>query len=163
LLFNSLEFIFLPFTSFIYFYLNKKRLTEISKGLLVTSSLFFYSHRNTVYLPLILFSEVFNFSIGKHLTNEWAYKNFFSRKILLTIEIVLNVSISVDFKYSNFFIEKLNLAVGSDFKLLNPSLPLAISFYTCRPRRYSSADYRVTLRDNAPQKTRFEWAVPLLI
>jgi hypothetical protein len=31
-----------------------------------------------------------------------------------------------------------------------------------RPRRYPPADYRVTLREKALQKTRFEWAVPLI-
>ena len=43
MLFNSYEFIFLflPFTFFIYFYLNKKRLGDLAKGFLVLSSLFF--------------------------------------------------------------------------------------------------------------------------
>jgi hypothetical protein len=40
LLFNSYEFIFLflPITFFIYFYLNRKKLTEASKAFLVVSS-----------------------------------------------------------------------------------------------------------------------------
>ena len=43
MLFNSYEFIFLflPVTFFVYFFLNKKRLTEAAKGFLVLSSLFF--------------------------------------------------------------------------------------------------------------------------
>lgn len=43
MLFNSYKFIFLflPFTFFIYFYLNKKRLGDLAKGFLVLSSLFF--------------------------------------------------------------------------------------------------------------------------
>jgi alginate O-acetyltransferase complex protein AlgI len=70
LLFNSYGFIFvfLPFTFVIYFYLNKKRLTEASKGFLVFSSLFFYSWWNIAYLPLILSSMLFNYVIGNTLT-----------------------------------------------------------------------------------------------
>jgi D-alanyl-lipoteichoic acid acyltransferase DltB (MBOAT superfamily) len=70
MLFNSYEFIFafLPITFFIYFYLNHKRLTEVSKGFLVFSSLFFYSWWNIIYLPLIILSIIFNYFIGKKLS-----------------------------------------------------------------------------------------------
>ena len=46
MLFNSYEFIFifLPVTFFVYFYLNKQKLTDTSKGSLIISSLFFYSY-----------------------------------------------------------------------------------------------------------------------
>ena len=64
MLFNSYEFIFLflPVTFFVYFFLNKKRLTEAAKGFLVASSLFFYSWWNIAYLPLIVGSMIFNYS-----------------------------------------------------------------------------------------------------
>ena len=68
MLFNSYEFIFLflPFTFFIYFYLSKKRFTEVAKGFLVLSSLFL----NVIYLPLILGSIVFNYCFGVKLNKE---------------------------------------------------------------------------------------------
>lgn len=70
MLFNSYIFIFafLPITFFIYFYLNKKKLTELSKGFLVLCSLFFYSWWNILYLPIILSSMIVNFVIGKQLS-----------------------------------------------------------------------------------------------
>jgi alginate O-acetyltransferase complex protein AlgI len=76
LLFNSHEYIFcfLPITFFIYFYLNSKRLTEMAKGFLVISSLFFYSWWNVVYLPLILISMGFNYVVGSSLVKEKKYK-----------------------------------------------------------------------------------------
>ncbi|MFH0709447.1 MAG: MBOAT family protein, partial [Pseudomonadota bacterium] len=51
MLFNSYEFIFffLPITFFVYFWLNKKRLTQASKAWLVFASLFFYSWWNIIY------------------------------------------------------------------------------------------------------------------
>lgn len=69
MLFNSYEFIFvfLPITFFIYFFLNKKRLGELSKGFLVASSLFFYGWWNIAYLPIILTSMIFNYCFGVEL------------------------------------------------------------------------------------------------
>ena len=65
MLFNSYEFIFmfLPISFFVYFYLNHKRLTTASKAWLVFTSLFFYSWWNIAYLPLILMSILFNYTI----------------------------------------------------------------------------------------------------
>lgn len=59
--------LFLPITFFIYFYLNKKRLTELAKAFLVLVSLFFYSWWNVAYLPIILASMIVNFALGKQL------------------------------------------------------------------------------------------------
>jgi hypothetical protein len=65
--FKSFEFILFPITFFIYFYLNKKRLMELSKGFLVLNNLFFYSWRNIAYLPIILSSMFFNYIIENSL------------------------------------------------------------------------------------------------
>jgi len=78
LLFNSYEFIFtfLPITFFIYFYLNHKRLTEVSKGFLVFSSL--------------------------NKTNS----HKFSKKSLLVLGIVSNnIALLAYFKYTDFMID----------------------------------------------------------
>ena len=71
MLFNSYEFIFLflPITFVIYFWLNKKRLTQASKAWMVFSSLFFYSWWNAIYLPIILGSILFNFAVGSTITH----------------------------------------------------------------------------------------------
>lgn len=104
MLFNSYEFIFafLPLTFFIYFYFNSKRLTEASKGFLVVSSLFFYSWWNIVYLPIILVSMVFNYVIGTTLSKDVLHKEI-SKKQLLTVGIIVNISLLGYFKYSDFF------------------------------------------------------------
>ena len=78
MLFNSYEFIFtfLPITFFIYFYLNHKRLTEVSKGFLVFSSL--------------------------NKTNS----HKFSKKSLLVLGIVSNnIALLAYFKYTDFMID----------------------------------------------------------
>jgi len=133
MLFNSYEFIFvfLPLSFFVYFYLNHKRLTIASKGWLVFSSLFFYSWWNIVYLPLILVSVLFNFTIAKTIVGSIDFKNkYLSKKSLLKIGLVFNIGLLVYFKYMDFFISNINTAFGSDMGLLYLALPLAISFFT---------------------------------
>jgi len=141
MLFNSYEFIFifLPLTWFIYFYLNSKKLTELSKGFLVFASLFFYSWWNIAYLPLILISMLFNYTIGSSLAKN--SKSIYSKKIL-TAGIIANLSLLGYFKYADFFIENLNSMSGSDIGLLHLALPLAISFFTFQQISYLVDSYR---------------------
>ncbi|MBN2770077.1 MAG: MBOAT family protein [Spirochaetes bacterium] len=143
MLFNSYEFIFifLPFTFFIYFYLNKKHLTEAAKGFLVIASLFFYSWWNIVYLPLLLGSILFNYIIGKSLIKESEQKQV-NKKTLLTIGIVANIALLGYYKYSDFFIANINLFTGSEISLLHLALPLAISFFTFQQIAYLVDSYR---------------------
>ena len=135
MLFNSYEFIFLflPFTFFIYFYLNKKRLTEVAKGFLVLSSLFFYSWWNVIYLPLILGSMVFNYCFGVELNKE---NSKISKKFILILGIVANLMLLGYFKYSDFFISNINFIFNTHIPHLNLLLPLAISFFTFQQIAY---------------------------
>ncbi|MEE2923767.1 MAG: MBOAT family protein [bacterium] len=143
MLFNSYEFIFLflPFTFVIYFYLNKKRLTKISQGFLVSSSLFFYAWWKPIYLPLILISMLFNYGIGTTLTK---YKNQSnaSKKRLLTIGVIGNLGLLAYFKYSDFLISNFNFVLSLNVQLLNLALPLAISFFTFQQIAYLVDSYR---------------------
>jgi len=144
LLFNSYEFIFffLPLTFFIYFYLNKKHLTEASKAFLVFASLFFYSWWNIVYLPLILVSMLINYTIGKELSFHANKARNYSAKKLLTVGIVFNLGLLGYFKYADFFITNLNRVFHSEVALWNLALPLAISFYTFQQIAYLVDSYR---------------------
>lgn len=143
MLFNSHEyiFLFLPLTFFVYFYLNKKRLTNVGNGVLVFSSLFFYSWWNISYLPLILSSMLFNFMVGSTLAKN--KQRSFSNKAILTFGIISNIALLGYFKYSDFFIENYNLVIGSNVKLLHLALPLAISFFTFQQIAYLIDSYKL--------------------
>jgi len=143
MLFNSYTFIFLflPITFFIYFYLNSKRLLVASKAFLVFASLFFYSWWNIAYLPLILISMLFNYSLGVSLVREKFHKQV-SNKILLIIGIIANLALLGYFKYADFFIENINLTFSTDVSLLHLALPLAISFFTFQQIAYLVDSYR---------------------
>ena len=135
MLFNSYEFIFLflPFTFFIYFYLNKKRLTELAKGFLVLSSLFFYSWWNITYLPLILGSMILNYCLGLELNKD---NPKISKKIILPLGITGNLALLGYFKYSDFLISNIKFAFDVQISHLNLLLPLAISFFTFQQIAY---------------------------
>lgn len=144
MLFNSYEFIFLflPFTFFIYFYLNKKHLTEASKGFLVFASLFFYSWWNIAYLPLILVSMLFNYTVGRQLASQEKRGKQKTKKSLLTIGVFFNLGLLGYFKYADFFLTNLNSLLHTYLDLLHLALPLAISFYTFQQIAYLVDSYR---------------------
>lgn len=143
MLFNSYEFIFLflPITFFVYFYLNQKRLIVESKLFLVFASLFFYSWWNIIYLPLILISMVFNYTLGKKLSKR-ARVGLLGKKLLLVIGLFFNLSLLGYFKYADFFIHNINRVAQTHFSLLHLALPLAISFYTFQQIAYLVDSYR---------------------
>jgi alginate O-acetyltransferase complex protein AlgI len=133
MLFNSYEFIFvfLPASFFVYFYLNSKRLSAAAKVWLVFASLFFYSWWNIVYLPLILISVLFNYSISNTMIEyDKSRSRHFTKKSLLKVGLVFNIGLLVYFKYMDFFISNTNTIFGSNIELLHLALPLAISFFT---------------------------------
>jgi len=144
MLFNSYEFIFffLPLTFFIYFYLNKKHLIEVSKAFLVFASLFFYAWWNIAYLPLILVSILINYTLGRELAFHTKKKRSYSAKKLLTIGILFNLGLLGYFKYMDFFIININRVFHSEIPLWHLALPLAISFYTFQQIAYLVDSYR---------------------
>ena len=133
MLFNSYEFIFLflPISFLVYFYLNKKRLVTASKSWLVLASLFFYSWWNVLYLPLILISILFNYTISSTMIeNDWLKKKYLSKKTILIVGLLFNIGLLAYFKYMDFFIGNINIVFDTDINLLHLALPLAISFFT---------------------------------
>ena len=143
MLFNSYEFIFLflPLSFFIYFYLLQNRLVIGAKGFLVFASLFFYSWWNISYLPIILWSMLFNYVIGNSL-NENFKKVQVNKKFLLTFGVISNLALLGYFKYTDFFLENFNLAFDGSVPLLHLALPLAISFFTFQQIAYLVDSYR---------------------
>ncbi len=141
MLFNAPEFLFcfLPIVLIVYFGLNEANQSQAAKAWLFVASLFFYSWWNPVYLPIILGSMVFNFFLGKNLnTNQAAGK----KKLILTLGIVINLSLLVFFKYTDFLIENFNAVFNADASLLYIVLPLAISFFTFQQIAYLVDSYK---------------------
>jgi len=149
LLFNSYIFIFafLPITFFIYFWLNNKRLTYASKAWMVFASLFFYSWWNIIYLPLILGSILFNFTIGTIISRNNKQQKGISKKSVLIFGISANILLLGYFKYMDFFIANVNTALGTHWDLMHIVLPLGISFFTFTQIAYLVDAYRGEVKE----------------
>ena len=144
MLFNSTEFIFLflPFTFFIYFYLNSKKLVHASKAFLVVSSLCFYGWWSLNYLPILLTSLLFNYTIGVTLSeNKFTLKSI-NKKTILILGILANICLLAYFKYTDFFIDSINLTFDKNLQSLDLILPLAISFFTFQQIAYLVDSYK---------------------
>ncbi|MEI6305546.1 MAG: MBOAT family protein, partial [Deltaproteobacteria bacterium] len=133
MLFNSYEFLFafLPVSMIVYFLLNRMRLTLASSAWLLFASLFFYSWWNVAYLPLILASILFNYTIGGLLIDYDARKKqIVSKQAIMLTGLTANLLFLGYFKYMDFFIRNINLVFHSELPLLKIVLPLGISFFT---------------------------------
>ncbi|EHF4952163.1 MBOAT family protein [Enterobacter hormaechei] len=141
-------FLFLPISFFVYFLLNKTRMVYAGKVWLVACSLFFYGYWDVSYLPLLLGSILFNFTLG------WAVSPHtkglrlpVTRKALLTFAIIVNLSLLGYYKYTNFFIENLNDLTGYELTFRNIILPLGISFYTFTQTAFLVDSYRGSAKE----------------
>jgi D-alanyl-lipoteichoic acid acyltransferase DltB (MBOAT superfamily) len=133
MLFNSFQFLFLflPITLLVYFVLLRRRLTIAARSWLLLASLFFYSWWDVRYLPLILGSILFNYTIGGLMAEyDEQEPKAISKKAIFITGIVTNIALLCWFKYMDFFVSTINGAVGTQLPLLKIVLPLGISFFT---------------------------------
>lgn len=147
MLFNSIEFlfIFLPIVFFVYFALNKLKLVELAKGWLVFASLAFYSYWKIDYLPLIISSMIFNYSIGATLTRKINLK--INRKVVLLIGIIGNVVLLSYYKYFDFLVNNINYVLHTGYDTLKIALPLGISFFTFTQIAYLVDAYKEEVKE----------------
>ena len=124
-----------------------KRLVLGAKAFLVFSSLFFYAWWSILYLPILLSSVLFNYIIGKTLTQK-EFKKSFSKKSVLIFGIVANLSLLGYFKYMDFFISNFNVLSGSNINLLHLALPLALSFVTFQQIAFLVDSYKGYTKEN---------------
>lgn len=138
MVFSSIPFLyfFLPGVLILYFALPRK----FRNTILFLCSLLFYAWGEPVYITIMLFSTVVDYTNGRliaHFENcEW------KRKTVLIIDIIINLSILMFFKYSDFFITNINALTNSDIGLLGLALPVGVSFYTFQTMSYTIDVYR---------------------
>ena len=137
MLFSSIPFLyyFLPSVLILYFLAPKK----LKNTVLLISSLVFYGWGEPKYVIMMVASIIIGFVSGLLIeaTNEKSKK-----KLIITINIIINLGFLGFFKYSNFFIENFNSVTGLSLNLLNVALPIGISFYTFQILSYTIDVYR---------------------
>ncbi|WP_040198117.1 MBOAT family O-acyltransferase [Candidatus Soleaferrea massiliensis] len=140
MVFSSLLFLFyfLPVVLLLYFIVPKKWRNLV----LFVSSLFFYAWGEPIYVVIMLFSTVVDYTHGWMVDN--ALKNGHRRKAKAAVvsSVVINLAILGFFKYGDFLIQNVNSVFGLGIPLMNLTLPIGISFYTFQTMSYSIDVYR---------------------
>ncbi len=138
MVFSSLSFLvlFLPIALGLY-YVAPKRLRN---GILFFVSLVFYAWGEPVYVVLMLFSTVVDFSLSLGMGKFDAKPKL--RKLMLLLSIFVNLGMLAVFKYTGFAVTALNQTLGWSVSVPQIALPIGISFYTFQTMSYSIDVYR---------------------
>lgn len=142
MVFSSPVFLFayLPLTLAVY-YLMPLRWRNLALFLL---SLVFYVWDKPIYIPVMLFSVTVSYLCGFPI-GKYRDRDRHRARVWLVVSLVLNLSVLVFFKYTNFIIENLRL-IPPLAGVLHPlewlELPIGISFYTFQIMSYSIDLYR---------------------
>ncbi len=141
MLFNSYVFIllFFPLCMAGWFGLNHFKKYRLAQLFLFLMSLWFYGYFNPSYLPIILVSVGVNYAAGRLMA---ATGHPGLKKAELIAALLVNLGILFYFKYFDFFLENVNLVLGTGFPLRNILLPLGISFFTFQQVSYVIDAYR---------------------
>ncbi len=140
MVFSSLLFLFrfLPIVLILYFVAPRK----LKNAVLFLSSLVFYAWGEPVYVVLMLFSTVVDYTHGM-LVDKLRNKGLDGRaKLVVASSMIVNLALLGFFKYSDFFISTVNSVFGTSIPLLNLALPIGISFYTFQTMSYTVDVYR---------------------
>jgi len=131
-LFNSYPFVlmFLPAVIVGVAVLSRWRSRTAVLAFLTLMSWVFYAWWNWRFLPLILFSILFNFALGRRLQRVAPGARAGRARGLLAFGIAVNLGLLGYFKYRNFFLDTASVALGGAWRLPALVLPLAISFFT---------------------------------
>ena len=141
MIFSSTLFLlyFLPVFLTVYYLVG----VRYKNFVLLIASIFFYSWGAPRFIFVILGTTILDFYVVKMMGETL---NQVKRKLLLFLSITANIGLLFYFKYANFFIDNINIALSSlDIQPLSWThlvLPIGISFYTFETITYVIDVYR---------------------
>lgn len=109
-------------------------------GVLLLFSLIFYAWGEPVYLLLMLFATLVDYTSGRLMTKFGTTTG--RKKFFLICALVINLSMLAFFKYADFLIGTVNGLFGVSIRPLGLGLPVGISFFTFQTMSYSIDLYR---------------------
>ena len=140
MVFSSILFLFrfLPIMLVLYF-VSPKKLRNL---MLFIGSLIFYAWGEPVYVVLMLFSTVVDYTHGM-LVEKFKNQNKDTKaKLVVASSMIINLALLCVFKYADFVVININNIFDLNIKLLNLPLPIGISFYTFQTMSYTVDVYR---------------------
>lgn len=135
MLFSSLTFLFmfLPAVIILHYVMP----AALRNYFLLAASLFFYAWGEHVYVIAMLGIIVLNYVAGILLER---YRDY--SKVVLWVDVIANLSVLGIFKYSNFFIENINIFLTEPLELVKITMPIGISFYIFQSLSYTVDVYK---------------------
>lgn len=127
--------LFFPIFIFLYF-LNKN--VHYRNTILLLASLTFYAWGEVTTLPYMFIIAIANYALTRALDKTEDKK----RLLFVWVLVILNILPLAYFKYSNFFLDNINIVLNTNFTINEAFLPLGISFYTFRNISYIIDVYR---------------------
>lgn len=136
-------FLFLPITLAGYFLIR----VELRNVFLLIMSLIFYAWGEPIYVFLILSSITLNYATGIFIHLQRLKSNtLFTETRILILCIIANLALLFYFKYTNFFINNVNIILQyfnwKHIVYSNISLPIGVSFFTFQAMSYVVDVYR---------------------
>lgn len=147
MVFSSLTFLylFLPVVLIFYFLVPK----QARNFVLFVSGFVFYAWGEPVYIFLMTFTVLVDYTCGRVMTRFSGNKK--ARLAVLLASIIINLSILAVFKYNSFVVQNLNDLFGLSITDPKIALPIGISFYT-----FQSMSYTIDLyRKSVPEQKSF--------
>ena len=138
MVFSSLLFLFIYLPIFLatYFIVPKK----FRNAIIFVFSLLFYAWGEPIYVGIMIFSTVLDFTIGLIIDKYREHRSV--PKIALLISVLVNLGMLGFFKYSGFFMDNINNLFDINMNVLRVALPIGISFYTFQTMSYTIDLYR---------------------
>ena len=138
MVFSSLLFlcIFLPTVLLLY---NLSKNLTYKNIVLIIASLFFYAWGEPVWVLMLLFSAMLDYTCGRVIDK---FRGKWQAKAALLSSLIINLGILFVFKYSGFIVGNINALLGVNIPFSGFSLPLGISFYTFQTISYTMDVYR---------------------
>ncbi|MBE5960738.1 MAG: MBOAT family protein [Lachnospiraceae bacterium] len=140
MVFSSLLFLFryLPLVLVIYFIVPRK----LRNTVLFIASLIFYAWGEPVYVVIMLFSTLVDYTHGMLVHHFKERGDLKKARMIVGSSMIINLALLGFFKYSDFIIGNINAITKSNIPLLNLALPIGISFYTFQTMSYTVDIYR---------------------
>ena len=132
---------FLPVTLLIYF-LVPNRFLMAKNTVLLIASLIFYGWGEPKYILVMLVSIAANYVLAMAIGKYREAGNEHGAKLMLILDVVVNLGLLGFFKYTDFVIETVNSLSGAGLGLVGVALPIGISFYTFQTMSYVIDVYR---------------------
>ena len=138
MVFSSIPFLFffLPICLILYYIVPY----SFKNTILLIFSLIFYAWGEPVYILLLLFATLVDYTNGRLMTKFGTTTA--RRRIFLLFSIGINLSVLAFFKYADFLIGTVNAVFNTEIRPLGLSLPIGISFFTFQTMSYVIDLYR---------------------